>query len=133
MMSRPTLALLLFAASAELAACSVKVPAECSSNQDCTGNSTCTAGFCVASSEDAGGGSPDSGYYRPDGGAPAPGLAWQSGTNAGAFGDHAMSSARHKAVGSLSEPTPAIEGGSVEMKNSSHSVIGGFNSVLHSK
>ena len=129
---RQGLLALLSVCLAVTSGCGVKVPAECSSDRDCTGGGACMSGFCVVATADAGG-TVDAGTFRPDAGAAAPGSAWQAATCGGAFGDTAMAGAHHSVIGAMCEPTPAIEAGATVMQSTSHRVIGGFNAALHSK
>ena len=97
-----------------LTACDEPIPGQCKQDSDCPSH-ICYTGFCLLPN------------------APEPGNKWEAATCGGAFGDKVMANSRSTIVGALSEPTPAVEGGSIEMKNSSTRCIGGFNSALHSK
>jgi hypothetical protein len=137
--------LVLLVVATAIAGCDDTIPGQCKDTSDCITGGTCYFGFCV---EEPDAGVPDSGIEALDSGiadaggtsdggtdarAPAPGGKWEAATCGGAFGDRAMANRRNILVGALSEPTPVGEGGSVEMKSSSHRLIGGFNAALHAK
>ncbi len=138
---------LLLVVAVAVAGCNDTIPGECKSTSDCPPGDECFSGFCsptqnadagtvdsgVVDAADAG--SSDAGSVR-DGGsdasAPAPGGKWEAATSAGAFGDKTLVNSKYKVTGSLGEPTPAVEGGLVEMRSTSYRCISGFNAALHS-